>query len=108
MGRSRNVTAQIGKCAKAAGAIALWSDTKIWLISGNNIAFGFAAAYLNGYINGSWQAEALGNGDLIGFLGAIICLIATISSRAYGVMSEKLGSKVPIVLFGSVCFISMG
>jgi len=106
--RPRNAGAQPGKCAKAAGAIALWPDAKIWLISGNNIAFGFAAAYLNGYINGNWQAEALGNGDLIGFLGAIICLIATISSKAYGVIADRLGSKVPVVFFGSCCFIMIG
>lgn len=106
--RTSNAQARPGICAKASAAVSLWSDPKIWLISGNNIAFGFAAAYLNGYINGHWQEEALGSGDLIGFLGAIICLIATISSKFYGWLSSKLNSKMPIVLFGSLCFILIG
>jgi len=97
-----------GTCAKAAAAVTLWRDPKIWLISGNNIAFGFAAAYLNGYINGHWQKEAIGGGEFIGFLGAIICLIATVSSKFYGWVSDRLGSKVPVLLFGSSCFILIG
>merc|ERR1712087_97043 len=62
----------------------------------------------NGYINGTWQKQALGSGDLIGFLGAVICLIATISSKVYGCISEKMGTKVPIVAFGSLCFLLIG
>merc|ERR1712087_337070 len=59
----------------------------------------------NGYINGTWQKQALGSGDLIGFLGAVICLIATWGSKVYGSISEKMGTKVPIVAFGSLCFL---
>jgi hypothetical protein len=106
--RARNPQARAGLCAKASAAVSLWSDPKIWLIAGNNIAFGFAAAYLNGYINGKWQKEALGSGDLIGFLGAIICAIATVSSIAYGKIAAVLGTKVPILCFGSACFVLMG
>merc|ERR1712050_324737 len=43
-----------------------------------------------------------------GFLGAIICLVATISSKAYGVISNRLASKVPVLFFGSCCFKMMG
>lgn len=88
-------------------AVSLWNDPKIWLIAGNNIAFGMASAYLNGYINGTWQKEALGSGALIGFLGAIICAIATVSSKIYGVVSDRLGSKVYVLVFGSLCFALM-
>lgn len=106
--RPRSAQTRAGICTKASAALTLWRDPKIWLISGNNIAFGFAAAYLNGYINGHWQKEALGSGDLIGFLGAIICAIATVSSKVYGWASTKVGSKTPILLFGSLCFLLIG
>merc|ERR1712048_701933 len=106
--RSKNEQARASIFAKASAAVTLWRDPKIWLISGNNIAFGFCAAYLNGYINGKWQEEALGSGQLIGFLGAIICAIATISSKIYGRISDRLGTKVPIVFLGSLCFILIG
>merc|ERR1712070_510659 len=94
-------------CASAIAAVQLWSDPKIWLLAGSNVTFGFAASYLGGYINAKWQHEALKSNDFIGFLGAIICLIATISSKVYGVAAEKMGTKMPIVVIGSLCFLGI-
>merc|ERR1719238_2659783 len=91
--RPQNAAARGPICARAAAALKLWSDPKIWLLSGSNITFGFSAAYLGGYINANWQHEALKSDDFIGFLGAIICLIATISSKVYGVVAEKNGHQ---------------
>jgi len=93
-------------CAKAGAALKLWTDPKIWLLCGNNFTFGFCAAYLNGYVNSNYTQHALGS-DFIGFLGAIVCLIATFSSKLYGVMAEKMGTKVPIIFIGSVCFLAI-
>eukprot|EP00401_Gymnodinium_catenatum_P029169 CAMPEP_0117485624 /NCGR_PEP_ID=MMETSP0784-20121206/15060_1 /TAXON_ID=39447 /ORGANISM="" /LENGTH=443 /DNA_ID=CAMNT_0005280215 /DNA_START=9 /DNA_END=1340 /DNA_ORIENTATION=- len=105
--RPRNPAPQGRICAKAMAAVKLWSDPKIWLISGNNIAFGFSAGYVNGYVNGTWLKEAVNNTNFIGSLGALVCLVATASSKLYGSLSEKLGTKVPVLLFGSSCFIAI-
>merc|ERR1711998_516826 len=102
-------------CAKALGALRMWKDPKIWLISGSNIAFGFSAAYLTGYINANWLQTAItqATGDkqlaqnLI-FLGALICLVATISSKIFQILNARLGSKVPVLAVGSLCFIAIG
>jgi len=93
-------------CGRAAAALTLWSDPKIWLLSGSNVTFGFSAAYLAGYINANWESKAL-NPDFIGFLGAVICLIATISSKVYAVAAERMGTKLPIVVLGSLCFFAI-
>jgi len=95
-------------CAKASAALNLWSDPKIWLVSGNNITFGFCAAYLNGYVNANYTSKnpTLGK-DFLGFLGAIVALIATLSSKMYGILAEKMGTKVPIILTGSLCFLGI-
>jgi len=103
-------------CGKALGALSMWTDPKIWLISGSNIAFGFSAAYLAGYINANWLQTAItkATGDaelaqnLIGFLGALICLIATISSKIFQCLNARFGSKIPVVALGSLCFIAIG
>jgi len=97
-----------GMCTKACAAVTLWSDPKIWLISGNNIAFGFCAGYLNGYINGTWLKQAINNTSFIGMLGALVCLVATASSKVYGLVSARMGTKIPILLLGSLCFILIG
>jgi hypothetical protein len=105
-----------GFCAKALGAVSMWTDPKIWLISGSNIAFGFSAAYVAGYINANWlkTASTKATGDeqlaqnLIGFLGALICLIATVSSKVFQCINARLGSKIPVVAVGSLCFIAIG
>jgi len=98
-------------CARAAAAFNLWSDPKIWLLSGSNITFGFSVAYVNGYINGNssgWLNAALPNGQVfIGFLGAVIAAVATISSWMYGMAAEKMGTKLPVVVFGSCCFLTI-
>jgi len=114
--RSKNDTGVAAPlCARAAGAFKLWPEPTLWLLSGLNITFGIAAAYLGGYINAHWEmtalTSALGSPEaatgFIGFLGAIICLVATISSKIYGALAEKMGTKLPIVVFGCLCFFLM-
>jgi len=102
----RAAAARAPLCAKAGAALKLWSDPKIWLLSGSNFTFGFCAAYLNGYINSNYTQHAMGT-EFLGFLGAIVALVATISSKVYGFVAEKMGTKVPIVIVGSACFLSI-
>merc|ERR1712070_808057 len=45
--------------------------------------------------------------NLIGFLGAVICLIATVSSRVFQWVSARAGSKVQVVAVGSLCFVAI-
>jgi hypothetical protein len=102
-------------CAKAAATFSLWSDGKIWLICGSNVAFGFAAAYLNGFINAEPLHTALnaatGNpslaGQIIGYLGAMICVLAVITSKVMEILVSKTRSKTPVVFIGSACFLAM-
>jgi MFS family permease len=105
--KPKNCAARGPICAKAIAAVKLWSDPKLWLLAGSNVTFGFSASYLGGYINAKWQHQALKSDDFIGFLGAIIALIATISSKVYGVAAEKMGTKMPIVVVGSLCFLGI-
>lgn len=93
-------------CTKATAALSMWSDPKIWLLSGSNFTFGFGSAYLNGYINGNWTKKAL-DPQFLGFLGAIVALIATISSWVYGFAAEKMGTKIPVFILLSVCYLSI-
>lgn len=107
--RARGAPGRPSLCAKASTALAMWGDPTIWLLSGSNFTFGFAAAYLNGYINSTWLTEALGEGgsDFIGFLGAVIALVATLSSAMYGRINTALGSKTPVFVFGSMCYFAL-
>lgn len=93
--------------AKAAAAVDLWADPKIWLLMFTNLTFGFSVAWLNGYVNGNYLAKAVSSTSFIGFLGALIALIAAISSRIFGWISRTWG-KMPIVLIGAICFFLVG
>jgi hypothetical protein len=105
--RPKNMPTRAPFFARAAAAVGLWSDPKIWLLMGSNVSFGFAAAYLNGYINANWMRKALNSDVFIALLGAVICFIATVSSKVYGWVAEYTGTKLPILVFGSICFLTM-
>jgi len=105
--RSRSAPPRGRLCAKAMAAVKQWSDPKIWLISGNNIVFGFSQGFINGYVNGTWLKEATNNTEFIGLLGALVCCIAAASSKVYGFVNERMGTKMPVLLFGSSCFLAI-
>merc|ERR1712203_382062 len=65
--KPKSAAARGAICDKASAAVKLWSDPKVWLLSGSNFTFGFAAAYLNGYINATWEHKALKSDTFIGF-----------------------------------------
>jgi MFS family permease len=91
------------KCTdKVALALQLFPDPKLWLLSLTNLTFGFAAAFLNGYVNQHYTQVQLDQG-LIGFLAAITATTAALGSHFFGWLGAQVG-KGPVVLIGSLCF----
>jgi len=100
----RSATGSGGACtAKLLQAVQLFPDPKIWLLSFTNLTFGFAAAFLNGYVNQNYTKVQLSTG-LIGFLAAITATVAATGSHLFSRVSQKTG-KGPVVLLGSLCFL---
>jgi MFS family permease len=92
---------------KAWQTVRLWKDPLIWLLMFTNMTFGISVSWMNGYVNSTLLAEASSNTDLIGFLGAGICLVAAGSSKIFGCFGKRYG-KYPVVLLGSICFFLIG
>jgi len=81
--------------AKLMGAVHLWSDVRIWLISPTNITFGFAAAYLNGVFNATVAAREVG-ASYIGFLSAFTVFNSWVLTWLYGSFAQQCGNLIPI------------
>eukprot|EP01062_Namystynia_karyoxenos_P058612 TRINITY_DN50130_c0_g1_i1.p1 TRINITY_DN50130_c0_g1~~TRINITY_DN50130_c0_g1_i1.p1 ORF type:complete len:508 (+),score=140.52 TRINITY_DN50130_c0_g1_i1:96-1526(+) len=88
--------------SKAAFAL-MGRNRKILLMSGVNMAFGATAAYLNSYVTGTVIKEGLGDGK-VGYFVSIIPLIATVESFPMAKLQQCLGTKVPAMIFGMMCF----
>jgi len=88
--------------SKLTAAISLWSDPVVWLLAPTNLAFGFCAAYMNGYVNGTYAAQELGSSS-VAFLGAVTALVAAVLAKVYGPLGERLG-KGPVIALGAACF----
>jgi hypothetical protein len=89
---------------KSKDAVALMGrNPKILLMSGVNMAFGGTAAYLNSYVTGTVIKQGLGD-DKVGYFVSIIPLLATIESIPFGKLQEWIGTKVPLIIFGMICF----
>jgi MFS family permease len=87
----------------AAGQL-LWKDPKMKYMIGLNAVFGFAAAFLNSYVNGQVVPIALENGDkYIGVLSSWVSAVAAGMSLVFGRLGPTLG-KGPILMLGAVCF----
>jgi len=104
---------QASLCGKALGAIELWSDPKIWLLSFTNLTFGFSVAWLNGYVNANYQSDALSSvlddpSTFLGVLGALIALVAGISSKLFALVSSDETKKMFVVALGALCFFLVG
>lgn len=63
-------------------AAALWSDPALWCLSLTNLTFGFAAAFLNGYVNAAFTKPQLG-ADFVGFFATATALTAAVMSQAW-------------------------
>eukprot|EP00756_Hemistasia_phaeocysticola_P021938 Hpha_TRINITY_DN15803_c3_g1::TRINITY_DN15803_c3_g1_i1::g.189844::m.189844 len=89
---------------KSKDAVALMGrNPKILLMSGVNMAFGGTAAYLNSYVTGTVIKQGLGD-DKVGYFVSIIPLLATLESIPFGKLMECIGTKVPLIIFGMMCF----
>ncbi|CAE7271012.1 Vwa8 [Symbiodinium sp. KB8] len=92
--------------AKVLSAVALWSDPKIWVLQCTNLTFGFAAAWLGGYVGRNILTPALSS-EFIGFAGAMLSGLASVLSKVFGVTAAKTG-KGPVVALGAVSFLLLG
>jgi MFS family permease len=82
----------------------LWKDPKMKYMIGLNAVFGFAAAFLNSYVNGQVVPIALDNGEkYIGVLSSWVSAVAAGMSLVFGRLGPTLG-KGPILILGAVCF----
>lgn len=93
-------------CGKALSAVHLWRDPKIWLLQCTNLTFGFAAAWLGGYVSRNILSQAL-DSDFIGFAGALLSALAAVLSRLLGPAAARIG-KGPVVALGAASFFLLG
>eukprot|EP00747_Dinoflagellata_sp_TGD_P024609 gnl/TRDRNA2_/TRDRNA2_130672_c1_seq1.p1 gnl/TRDRNA2_/TRDRNA2_130672_c1~~gnl/TRDRNA2_/TRDRNA2_130672_c1_seq1.p1 ORF type:complete len:463 (-),score=82.77 gnl/TRDRNA2_/TRDRNA2_130672_c1_seq1:81-1427(-) len=93
-------------CSKVFAAIDLWRDPKLWVLQCTNITFGFAAAWLGGYVGRDILTKALSSG-FIGFAGALLSGLAALLSKVFSKVAAKSG-KGPIVLLGAISFLALG
>mmetsp|Transcript_17715 Transcript_17715/g.50501 ORF Transcript_17715/g.50501 Transcript_17715/m.50501 type:complete len:438 (+) Transcript_17715:40-1353(+) len=95
-----------GPMAKLAKAAALWSDPALWCLSLTNLTFGFAAAFLNGYVNAAFTKPQLG-AEFVGFFATATALSAAVMSQAFGALARRFGTKGPLILIRSLCFLAV-
>ena len=88
---------------KLQAAVSLWPDVVIWLLSPTNLAFGFGAAYMNGYFNAE-IALKIGGPASIGALTALTVASAACGSVAYSYLGQR-GLALPMAL-GSVAMLA--
>lgn len=91
---------------KLLKAMELWPDPTLWCLSLTNLTFGFAAAYMNGHVNAAYTKPQLG-AHYVGIFATVTALVAAAVSYACGAAVNTLGSKVPVMLFGSLCFMAI-
>jgi len=89
---------------KASSALKLlFTDPKMPLMMGMNVAFGVVSAYLNGYLIGQVATRYLGPG-YAGYLAAIIATVAAVLSVPTVLGLIKPEWKKYYMVFGPLCF----
>merc|ERR1712224_52570 len=106
MGPVHSPTQRASVFDKLLSAIRLWRDPKLWLLQFTNLTFGFAAAWLGGYVGPQILSNAL-NSSFIGFAGAILSGLAAVLSKVFAQIASKTG-KGPILALGSIAFLCLG
>ncbi|KAJ8603718.1 hypothetical protein CTAYLR_000211 [Chrysophaeum taylorii] len=96
------VSVDFGKNALSATRL-LSTDAICACMVPMNFAFGFGAAFVNGYFNSEVVKPGVGE-DAIGYISAIIVGTAASLSLVYGRLGKFLGYQTPIVLWGAICF----
>eukprot|EP00549_Striatella_unipunctata_P005632 CAMPEP_0118703568 /NCGR_PEP_ID=MMETSP0800-20121206/18644_1 /TAXON_ID=210618 ORGANISM="Striatella unipunctata, Strain CCMP2910" /NCGR_SAMPLE_ID=MMETSP0800 /ASSEMBLY_ACC=CAM_ASM_000638 /LENGTH=273 /DNA_ID=CAMNT_0006605145 /DNA_START=12 /DNA_END=833 /DNA_ORIENTATION=+ len=85
----------------------LVENPKMKYMIGLNALFGFAAAFLNSYVNGEVVYSVLGSDDKVGSLNALTAASAAVSSLAFGKLAQYTG-KGPVLMMGAVAFSWVG
>eukprot|EP00416_Gambierdiscus_australes_P020384 CAMPEP_0171063600 /NCGR_PEP_ID=MMETSP0766_2-20121228/5769_1 /TAXON_ID=439317 /ORGANISM="Gambierdiscus australes, Strain CAWD 149" /LENGTH=440 /DNA_ID=CAMNT_0011519535 /DNA_START=49 /DNA_END=1367 /DNA_ORIENTATION=+ len=91
--------------AKVWAVTSLWSDPTIWLLAPTNLAFGFSAAFMNGFVNSRFTSAELGP-SAVGVLAATTAATAALLARPFATLS-RLRGKGPVVTFGAACFLGV-
>lgn len=89
--------------SKITGAVRLWQDLRIWLLSLTNITFGLVSSYMNGYFNAQITSKAIGE-ENIGYCTAFCVLVAYALSKVYGYLGQHVGIFWPICI-GALSFL---
>jgi len=100
--RLQSQSAAVSPLAKVWAVTSLWSDPLIWLLSPTNLTFGFAAAFMNGYVNANFASKELDKA-VVGLLAAITAATAAVLGQAFGLLSSAAG-KGPVIILGALCF----
>lgn len=95
----------LGKTAASAFSL-LIKDPKCACMIPMNFAFGFCAAYLNGYFFSSVVGPSVGK-DKIGYMSSLVVGSAALVALPFGRVGKVLG-QAPIVAFGGLCFGAFG
>jgi len=103
--RDRNGETTVSSLHKVFAVVSLWRDPMIWLLSPTNLAFGFAAAFMNSYANSTFVVPELGV-DLVSSMAAVTAFVAAVLSPVWGAISKSLG-KGPTIIAGAICFFSI-
>ena len=72
-----------------------------------NCAFGFGAAYLNGYFMAAVVGPGVGTRS-IGFVSSLVVATAAAAALPLGRLGAALGKQAPVVAFGACCFGTFG
>ncbi|KAJ1457472.1 major facilitator superfamily domain-containing protein [Pelagophyceae sp. CCMP2097] len=90
--------------AAAASALRLLAgDAKCACMVPMNFAFGFGAAYLNGYFFSNVVAPGLG-AENIGYVSSIVVGTAAACAVPLGRLGRAAGTQLPLVALGACCF----
>lgn len=90
---------------KLQAALSLWPDVVIWLLSPTNLAFGFGAAYMNGYFNAE-VALNIGGSASIGALTALTVASAACGTVFYSHLGLR-GLALPMALGSAAMLVTM-
>jgi len=82
------------------GVMSVWNDPNIWLLSPLMLTFGFASAFLNGYISGVFVKSELGE-RWVAMVSSVVSIAGTCWSFLFGYLGQWFG-KGPVVLLGAM------
>jgi len=98
-------TQNVNACGKLFAAASLWTDVVLWMLSPTNLAFGFCAAFMNGYVNAHFTAKELSS-NYVASLGALTALFAATMSPVFGRLGGVSGKGV-VLAIGGLCFMAI-